>query len=418
MRNAIDPNPASILPFVLLLLSIAFAPVVMRHHWERHYRTLCVSLPLITAAYYIAVLHAANHIAQALLDYLSFIVVVGSFYTVAAGIYLRTRGVGRPFVNTLFLLGGGLAANLIGTIGASMLLVRPWISMNRGRFQQLHIAFFIFVVSNVGGALLPVGPPLFLGYLKGVPFWWPLQYCWVEWSTTLATLLVVFYICDYIALRRSRIDSATIEKWKCDGARNFALLIVLLGALVGLPPVWRELVMAAIAVAGYLATPRRVHIANAFTFAPAIEVAWIFFGIFGTMAPVLDYMKLHASGLGLHSELQFYWATGVLSALLDNAPTYLTFFAAALGLHHLDINNASDVAGFLAAHGRHLVAISLAATCFGALSYIGNSPNLLVKTIAEHAGMRTPSFFGFVFKWAVPVLLPIFALVSLIFFRH
>jgi Na+/H+ antiporter NhaD/arsenite permease-like protein len=176
--------------------------------------------------------------------------------------------------------------------------------------------------------------------------------------------------------------------------------------------------MAATGAIGYFTTPKRIHDANAFTFAPAVEVAWLFFGIFGTMAPVLDYMKLHAGDLGLRSDLQFYWATGILSALLDNAPTYVTFFAAALGLHQLDTNNLADVARFVATHDRHLVAVSLAATCFGALSYIGNGPNLLVKAIADHAGMRTPSFFGFVFKWAAPVLLPIFALVSLIFFRH
>lgn len=422
MNNGIDPRPATILPFVALLLAIAFAPIVLRHHWERHYRKLCVALPLITAGYYIVAWRAPAPILHALLDYLSFIVVVGSFYTVAAGIYLRTRGAGRPLANTLFLLAGGLAANLIGTIGASMLLIRPWITMNRHRFERLHIVFFVFVVSNVGGALLPVGPPLCLGYLKGVPFWWALQRCWAPWAVTLCAILGAFYLCDRAVLQRARKSEALApmepENWRCDGARNFPLLIVLLGALIGLPPVWREVVMSGTAAIAFFATPRRVHKANAFTFGPAIEVAWIFFGIFGTMPPVLDYMKLHAGELGLRSDMQFYWATGVLSALLDNAPTYLTFFAAALGLHHLEINNAAHVAQFIAARDHHLIAISLGATCFGALSYIGNGPNLLVKAIADHAGMRTPGFFGFVFKWAAPVLLPIFALVSLIFFRE
>ena len=422
MSNALDPHPAAMLPFVTLLLAIAFAPVVLRHHWEKHYRQLCVALPLITAAYYIVGWRAPAPVLHALLEYLSFITVVGSFYTVAAGIYLRTRGAGQPLANTLFLAAGGLAANLIGTVAASLLLIRPWMTMNRYRFQRLHIAFFIFVVSNIGGALLPVGPPLFLGYLKGVPFWWALQRCWLQWVVTLGAVLLVFYVCDRIALRRARqsrsLAAIEPENWRCDGARNFPLLIILLGALIGLPPVWREVVMIGTAAIGFFATPKRVHAANAFTFAPAIEVGWIFFGIFGTMPPVLDYMKLHAADLGLRSDLQFYWATGILSALLDNAPTYLTFLAAALGLHHLNINTAADVARFVSSHDHHLIAISLGAACFGALSYIGNGPNLLVKAIAEHAGMRTPSFFGFVFKWAAPVLLPIFALVSLIFFRH
>lgn len=415
-----EPHPLMMLPFAVLLFAIGIAPLVARHLWERHYQKICVGLAAITGLYYAVALHGGMRVLHAGLDYLSFMIVVASFYVVAASIHITTRGAGRPIPNTLFLLGGGLLGNVIGTVGASMLLIRPWMMMNRNRFAKMHMAFFIFVVSNVGGALLPVGPPLFLGYLKGVPFWWPLQRCWRQWAVTLALILIVFFVIDSIAFRQARklsqLGPLSRGRWHCDGGRNFAFIVVLLGALIGLPPIWREAVMVGATAVAFFGTPRRVHAANAFSFHPVIEVAWIFLGIFGTMIPVLDYMKLHAGDLGLRTDLHFYWATGVLSALLDNAPTYLTFLAGALGLYHLDLNSASDVATFVREHDQHLVAISLGATSFGALTYIGNGPNLLVKAIAEHAQMRTPSFFGFIFKWAAPVLLPIFALVTLLFF--
>jgi Na+/H+ antiporter NhaD/arsenite permease-like protein len=290
--------------------------------------------------------------------------------------------------------------------------------MNRARFSGFHLAFFIFVVSNIGGALLPVGPPLFLGYLNHIPFLWPLLRCWPHWLVAIAALLSIFYILD----RRHFGGSITVpdrgaEKWHCFGKRNFILMGILLAALIMLPPVWRETVMAACAIASYYWTPARVHQANAFTFAPIKEVAWLFFGIFATMIPVLDYVEMHARDLGVQTPAQFFWATGLFSALLDNAPAYLTFLAGALGLHGLDMKNANDMAEFVARSSHSLIAISLGATFFGALTYIGNGPNLLVRAIAQSAKVPTPGFFGFIFKYAVPVLLPIFALLSILFFR-
>jgi Na+/H+ antiporter NhaD/arsenite permease-like protein len=191
----------------------------------------------------------------------------------------------------------------------------------------------------------------------------------------------------------------------------------MLAALVVAPAGWRELLILAIALTAFWFTTPEIRRFNEFTFAPLKEIAWIFLGIFGTMIPVLDYMERHARDLGLHSDLQFFWITGVLSAVLDNAPAYLTSIAAALGLHGLSIEKAGDLARFIAANDRSLVAISLGATCFGALTYIGNGPNLLVKAIAEHAHVPTPSFFGYIFKFAVPVLIPIFLLIGFLFFR-
>lgn len=415
-----EPNRLIMLPFAILLLSIALAPLILRHHWEQHYHKLCIVLAGIVCGYYLFAIDASGRVVHAGRDYGSFMVVVGSFFVVAGGIHLRAKGAARPVGNTLFLLAGALLANLIGTIGASMLLIRPWIAMNKDRFAGMHLAFFIFIVSNVGGALLPVGPPLFLGFLKGVPFWWTLQHCWLAWSMALGLLLLVFYFADRMNLRAAgglgREEEATSAHWNCDGIHNFIYLAILLAALIFVPGGWREAIMIAAALVSYWRTEKRTHEANNFSFAPIKEVGWLFLGIFGTMIPVLDYMELHAANLGLHSDFQFYWATGVLSGLLDNAPTYLAFLAGALGLHDLNIESAHDVSTFIVQHGRTLAAISLGATCFGALTYIGNGPNLLVKTIAEHARVPAPGFFSYLCKFAVPVLLPIFALVSILFF--
>jgi Na+/H+ antiporter NhaD/arsenite permease-like protein len=228
--------------------------------------------------------------------------------------------------------------------------------------------------------------------------------------------------CVVVDLRQSSaattlsVASGTAEKWHCFGKRNLIFMLILLVALITFPPVWREAIMGVCAVAAYYSTPPCIYDANAFTFAPIKEVAWLFFGIFGTMIPVLDYMKLHTSDLGVETDAQFSWVTGMLSALLDNAPTYLTFFAAALGLHGLDMSNTKDVASFIALHDHSLMAISLGATLFGALTYIGNGPNLLVKAIVQNVNVPTPSFFAFVFKYAAPVLLPLFAVLSIVFF--
>jgi Na+/H+ antiporter NhaD/arsenite permease-like protein len=284
----------------------------------------------------------------------------------------------------------------------------------------MHVAFFVFLVSNIGGALLPVGPPLFLGFLKGVPFWWTLQHCWREWLVTVGIVLLVFLVLDLVGLRATRKTDheSELTSWGCDGAHNFIFLFVLLGALIALPTGWREPLMILIALGSYLGTPKRIRGVNNFTFAPLKEVGWLFLGIFGTMIPVLEYVERSAGHLGITSEFAFYWVTGILSALLDNAPVYLTFLAAALGLHGLDIESQPHVARFICENGRQLIAISLGATCFGALTYIGNAPNLLVKTIAEHARAPAPSFVGYILKFALPVLVPVFVLMSILFFSH
>ncbi|MGZ4982822.1 MAG: sodium:proton antiporter [Chthoniobacterales bacterium] len=414
------PDWPIMLPFGVLLLAIAFVPLIAQRHWQRHYHQLCVALAAIVCAYEIFVARESARVLHAAADYVSFIIVVGSFFVVSGGIHLRVKGPSGPVKNTVFLLFGAALANLVGTVGASMLLIRPWMTMNKNRCRPMHIAFFIFLVSNIGGALLPVGPPLFLGFLKGVPFGWTIQHCWPAWLITVGIILSVFFLLDLINYRASgRTDLDTdVSGWKCKGAHNFIFLFALLAALIAVPAGWREPIVVLIALGSYFGTPKRIRAANDFTFAPLKEVSWLFLGIFGTMIPVLQFMEGSAAKLGLDSDAEFYWASGLLSALLDNAPAYLAFFAAALGLHGLSLNDSTHVAAFLSSNGRELVAISLGATFFGALTYIGNSPNLLVKTIAEHARVPTPSFVAYIWKFALPVLLPVFALVSLLFFSR
>jgi len=412
-----EPHPLSILPFAALLLAVALAPALLREHWHRHYARICAGFAAITVAYYVVALRAPARVLHAGWEYLSFITVVGAFFVVAAGIHLQVRGHGTPALNTLFLFCGALVANVLGTVGASMLLIRPWIALNRERFAGFHLAFFIFVVSNIGGALFPIGPPLLLGYLKGVPFWWVAQRCWQPWCITLGAVLVCFYLFDRVNFRSPSKETPAGEKWRCVGAANLFAMAGMLACLVLLPGGWRELFIAIIASAAYWFTAPEVRRLNEFTFAPLKEIAWIFLGIFGTMIPVLDYMERHAADLGLRSDAQFFWITGTLSAVLDNAPAYLTFFAGALGLHGLSIDDPRQLSEFIARHDHSLVAISLGAAFFGALTYIGNGPNLLVKAVAEHAHVNAPGFFGFLFKFAVPILIPIFILISLLFFR-
>ena len=418
-ETVLDPHPAFLLPFAALLLGIATLPLLLARFWERHYPKVSLGLGAVAVVYYFAGLDAGAEMLGVAADYGSFMVVIGSLFVVSGGIHLRVKGEAKPWVNCLYLLLGALLANVIGTTGASMLLIRPWIRMNKYRFTGHHLAFFIFMVSNIGGVLTPVGPPLFMGYLKGVPFWWPLIHCWPGWLAAVAGVLAVFYFLDRVnflkAPRKIREMETAHEEWRAEGLHNVALMAAVLAAIVFLPAGYREAAMIAAAATSFYTTSKNVHEANHFTFGPVKEVAWLFAGIFATMKPVLDYMVLHAGQLGLHSDTQFYWLSGALSGVLDNAPTYLTFLAAAFGLEHLSLDRAADMAPFLASGGHYLQAITLGSTCFGAMTYIGNGPNLMVKAIADHQGLHTPHFFHYIIRYSLPFLLPILALVGWIF---
>jgi len=419
-------NPWMILPFAVLLLSIALGPLFLERWWHHHYPKVAVGLGLITAGYYVFFLRDGGALLHVAHEYVSFIALIGSLFVVAGGIHITVKGESKPFFNVLFLFTAAVMANLVGTTGASMLLIRPWIRMNRYRITAFHVVFFIFVVSNVGGALTPIGdPPLFLGYLKGVPFFWVLQHCWIPWLLTVILLLGVFYLLDRNNFRKppAAVTEAMThsETWRFEGLPNLLFLAVIIGAVLAntiLPPLVPDALMIAAAVASFFTTPRPIHESNAFSFAPIKEVAWLFVGIFVTMLPALDYLEKNSALLGLTSPTQYYWATGSLSAFLDNAPTYLTFLAAAMGEQGLSVNAPEQVRQFVIEAPRYLAAISLGAVFFGACTYIGNGPNFMVKNIAHQLGVQTPGFFGYLLRYAVPILIPIYALIAVLFFSR
>ena len=409
-----------ILPFVVMLLSIAFMPFIHLHWWEKNYPKVAVALGAIAVTYYLVFLGQPGRVAEVAHEYVSFIALIGSLFVVAGGIHISVRGEATPLRNTVFLGIGAVIANFIGTTGASMLMIRPWIRMNKYRITAFHVVFFIFIVSNVGGALTPIGdPPLFLGYLKGVPFFWTAENLWMPWLVIVGLLLAIFFVADTFNFRRApevvRELETAHEEFRVDGKRNFFFIGVILAA-VFLPVPWREIIMIGAALASWYVTPKQVHEMNHFNLHPVKEVAWLFFGIFGTMIPALDYLQVNSDSLGVETPLQFYAFTGLLSAVLDNAPTYLTFLAAALGQKGLSLGDPADVAAFAYSHTPILVAISLGAVFFGAATYIGNGPNFMVKAIAQHAKVETPSFFGYVLRFSLPVLLPVLVLVGWLFF--
>jgi Na+/H+ antiporter NhaD/arsenite permease-like protein len=421
--TVLDPHPLFVIPFAALLLCIATMPLLLPKIWEHHFQKISLGLGLIAVLYYVVGLRAGGRMLGVVGEYVSFIAFIGSLFVVAGGIHVRTKGESTPSVNALYLLVGAILANLVGTTGASMLLIRPWIRMNKYRFTTFHTAFFIFIVSNVGGCLTPIGdPPLFLGYLKGVPFWWVTTKCLPAWATAVGCIIAVFYALDRVnflaAPRAVREMQTQHEEFKIEGLRNFGWLAVILAAVfLKEPHGLRELLMVGAAVGSYKTTQKPIHDANHFSFGPIKEVAWLFAGIFATMVPALDYLECHAGALGISAPMHFYWFSGALSGVLDNAPTYLTFLTAAFGLKGLNIDNTAHVAQFINQHGPYAVAVSLGSVFFGAMTYIGNGPNFMVKAIVDHAKVHTPNFFLYIIRYSLPILLPILGLVGWIFLR-
>jgi Na+/H+ antiporter NhaD/arsenite permease-like protein len=409
-----------ILPFALLLGAMAFAPLLAPKWWLRHYTWIAFGLGAVTLGYYLFILRDAPRVWHTAHDYVSFIALIGSLFVVSGGIHIRVQGEATPLANVIFLFAGAVLANVLGTTGAAMLLIRPWIRMNQYRVTAHHVVFFIFVVANAGGCLTPIGdPPLFLGYLQGVPFWWVAEHCWPMWAVGVGILLALFYAVDRFNFTRAPREIAAKETaretWKFDGLPNlFFLAVILVAVFVSHPVYLRELLMLAAAAGSYFTTPKSVHAANDFNFHPVREVAVLFAGIFATMMPALDWLNLNARELlgGHPSAGIFYWGTGILSTLLDNAPTYLGFLSALFG-----VSGTPQMADLLAGHSLNLEAISLGAVFFGAATYIGNGPNFMVKAIADRQGVRTPSFPGYVARFTLPFLLPALLTVWLLFFR-
>jgi Na+/H+ antiporter NhaD/arsenite permease-like protein len=412
--RAFVPTAGWIVPFAALLAGIGLLPVLVPRLWATHLGKLGVAAAL---ALPVAVLYALNDpgaLAAAAADYVSFLVFLAALFVVAGGVHLDGDLPAPPAVNAAFLAVGALLASFIGTTGASMLLIRPLLQTNAERRHVTHtVVFFIFLVSNIGGCLTPLGdPPLFLGYLAGVPFAWTLRLA-SPWAFTVGLLLVVYFVWDSRAWAREtradrRADRLEVRPLRLTGKRNLVLLAGVVVAAAFLHAPGREFAMIALAGVSIWRTPRAVRMANRFTFEPILEVAIVFAGIFITMIPALDLLRVHAPAFGVRAPWHFFWATGLLSSFLDNAPTYLAFLAVARGLPL-----APEVAGV--SHDV-LAAISLGAVFMGANTYIGNGPNFMVRSIAEARGVRMPTFVGYM-AYTGLVLLPVFALVSVVYFR-
>lgn len=403
----------AVLPFALLLIAIAALPLVAPHFWESH-RNKGIVTALLSApiALYLGFAYPSG-LLHSVLEYASFLALLGALFVVAGGIHVEGDLEGRPSINTGLLAVGAVLANIVGTTGASMLLVRTLLRTNGQREKRSHIPFFfILIVSNCGGLLTPLGdPPLFLGYLRGVPFDWTLRLT-PFWALANLYLLVAFYVVDGRAYRSEAPRAIARDKTQVRALRVTGLPnVLLLGGVVGavfLDTPWRELTMVALAGASYALTPKQPRTANGFSFGPILEVAILFAGIFVTMVPALALLEARGAELGLAEPWQYFVTTGVLSSVLDNAPTYLTFFAAAQGLTEAR-GLTADVAGMPTAF---LTAISLGAVLMGANTYIGNGPNFMVKAIAEEARYEMPSFFAYAGR-AVLTLSPIYLAVVL-----
>ncbi len=431
VADTVLPEIYIVLPFVILLAMIATGPVFYHHFWEHHYPKISLILGGITVAYYSFILKDFYSLTHTLAEYLSFIALLGSLYMASGSILINIQKKATPAFNVLLLLFGAVIANIIGTTGASMLLIRPFIRINKDRIKVYHIMFFIFIVSNVGGALTPIGdPPLFLGFLRGINFFWFLQNMWSAWILAIGMILALFYLIDSRSINNS--ENVVKEDFKIEikGLKNIVYLVIILvsvfldpniiswvPSLYPMPFGIREIIMFSVMFLVVKTTDKEIFKLNSFSYGPIKEVAYLFIGIFATMIPALQLIAYEAKVLGDSLNVGiFYWSTGILSGFLDNAPTFLNFLAAQLAKFGYDISNKSDVLAYSVAHPLYLHAISVAAVFFGAFTYIGNGPNFMVKAISESAGIKMPSFFEYIFKYSLPILIPIFIIIYFIFY--
>lgn len=434
----------SIVPFAGILLSIAFFPLFVPRWWHNHFAKVSVGWAVVFAVPFIIAfnrdaIHEILHVY--FLDYVPFIILLWSLFTIAGGIHIRGTLRGSPLQNVILLVIGTLIASWIGTTGASMVMIRPLLRANMWRRHKVHVVvFFIILVSNIGGALTPIGdPPLFLGFLNGVPFFWTMRLV-VEMMFIVIPLLVVFIAIDvYYYRKETPPEDAEPVPIRVDGLHNLLFLagvivavvvsgawhpgkMSVLGVSIPIEFMTRETFLLILGGLSLLTTSKAIHKANGFNWFPIKEVAYLFAGIFMTIVPALAMLNAGSEGAlafimeALKTPAHYFWITGSLSSFLDNAPSYLTFFNAALGNFYAGIPHAEAVPRLIAEQEAHLKAISVGAVFWGALTYIGNAPNFMVRSIAEEAGVKCPSFFGYMFKYSVPLLIPLFVIMTFVFF--
>jgi len=436
------------IPFACMLLSIALFPLLAPKFWHHHFGKVsafwaaCLAIPFLIAFKGVAV-HEILHIILA--DYVPFIILLWALYTISGGILLKGTLRGTPIVNTIMILIGTVLASWMGTTGAAMLLIRPFLKANNYRKNRTFmVVFFIFLVANIGGSLTPLGdPPLFLGFLHGVDFFWTMKIM-PHMLVTAGILLVVYFFLDTYHYKKEGLTSAPVEEGekeplKLVGTHNFIFLggvvvSVLISGIVDWGEVntlgihravqdWaRDGFLILMAILSLLTTSKRIHEDNDFSWFPIVEVAYLFIGIFITMVPCLLILKAGLKGemgfliAAVKEPMHYFWVTGTLSGFLDNAPTYLTFFNTALGAFYPGMPEAQAVPLLMTESSVYLKAISAGAVFFGSFSYIGNAPNFMVRSIAEEGGTPMPSFFGYILKYSLVFLFPTFVVVTLIFF--
>ncbi len=435
------------LPFLGILLSIALFPLLAPHFWHHHYPKVAAAWSIVLlvpflACYRGAALHEVLH--TAIVDYVPFLVLLATLFTIGGGILVRGSLRGSPAVNAAIMAVGAVLASWIGTTGAAMLLIRPLLRANRDRRHKAHIVvFFIFLVANIGGLLTPLGdPPLFLGFLHGVPFFWTFS-LWREWLAASSLVLAGFLLLDLRLWRRedevARRRPAAREPLRIDGWHNLALLagvmlavtvsgiwhpgaVDILGVRQQTQNLLRDAVLIGLLAASWLTTPAGVRRENEYSWAPIREVAILFAAIFVTMIPALVMLRAGEQGAlaalvgAVRTPAQFFWASGGLSSFLDNAPTYLTFLSTAVGRLYGGMPEREAIARLIAENGAYLQAVATGAVFMGANTYIGNAPNFMVRSIAEEAGVAMPSFFGYILRYSLPVLIPVFLLLTWLFF--
>ena len=441
--NGADLSIYWVLPFAGILLSIAVFPLLAPNFWHHHFGKISAFWALLFIAPFLfkvgfsITLYELLHVG--LLEYIPFIILLLALFTISGGVQITGSLVGKPIVNTVLILIGTILASWMGTTGASMLLIRPLIRANKDRQKKVHIiVFFIFLVANIGGSLTPLGdPPLFLGFLKGVNFFWTTTAMFLPMLFMVICLLAIFFALDtYFYNREEALPIQEVyEPIRLKGSFNLILLGGVLGGVLlsgfwkphiqfdiyyvhlELQNVVRDFILLGLTIVSLKLTPIQIRKANEYTSFPIIEVAKLFAGIFVTIIPAIAILKSGTDGsLGIiinsvsndagPINYMYFWATGILSSFLDNAPTYLVFFNTAGGDPSLLMGDLSQT----------LLAISAGAVFMGANTYIGNAPNFMVKSISESSGIEMPSFFGYFFKWSVPILTPLFILVSIIFF--
>ncbi len=429
-----------VVPFFALLFCIAIIPVIQPKLWHSMYKYLSIGVGFVVALFYVLQLKEYALPLEALSEYFSFISLLVLLYVASGGMYLFIDVPSNAISNIVFLFLAAICSNIIGTTGASILLIRPYMRLNRFRLQAYHVVFFIFIVSNMGGMLTPIAdPPLFIGFLKGIPFTWTLSNLFLIWLTGLSLCLLAFAYFDIQNKKYNDLEAEIEHTGKVffQGKRNLIWLLLAVSSVFLDPVIFpnipsiqyhgksvsfvRELIQLGAAFVCYQTSNRKAIENNNFNFEPIVEVVFLFFGIFLSMMPLVEYLEQMAHHNGMQAELStgmFFGFTGLFSSVLDNAPTYLSMFTLLMSANGYSVHSVQDVQLFLAGtQSILLAAISVAAVVFGAMTYIGNGPNLMVKSIAEQSGLKMPSFGAYILRFSLPILLPIFAVIYLLFFR-